>query len=50
MRHLTVSMLACALLAGAALADNSPTSLTGNAAAGIGSIFRRMGSNIKLTT
>jgi hypothetical protein len=32
MRHLTVSMLACALLGGAALADNSPTSLTSNTA------------------
>jgi len=32
MRYLTVSMLACALLAGAALADNSPTGLTNNAA------------------
>ena len=32
MRHLTVPMLACTLLAGAALADNSPTNLTSNAA------------------
>jgi hypothetical protein len=30
MRYLTVSMLACALLAGAALADNSSTSSTSN--------------------
>ena len=32
MRHLTVSMLACALLAGTAVADNSPTDLTSNTA------------------
>ncbi len=32
MRHLTVSMLAYALLAGTAVADNSPTALTSNTA------------------
>ena len=32
MRHLTISMLACALLGGTVLADNSPTSLTSNTA------------------
>jgi hypothetical protein len=31
MRHLTISVLACALLAGAALADNSPTTSTSSA-------------------